>query len=438
MHTFIQGVAEADKLNDTNLLLTQEVERAGIYSNGTIAGSVTDAVTRELESARSKRLGKRIESELERTDYERWAWEAWTKMSTEFLLSPPDAIGYMEDPIVQVAFTTYLGQPCLLIAPVAGRFFGKNGAVFDQFGANLAAAPLMGSGHQTLHNLLQSLVQNMRKVAGIASEKEAVNFLLDKVGEPYILRYVSHVSAAPNARKAPHAIVPDIHALNFSTGKQRVNDSGATTTAEAFFEMKTYTACKSRYQYNNTTRNPADRRATEVSGAYSSKFRKLDRLFAAEVVGEGDHVVGPFSAAQARFFRGQAIPLYAGWFGEVNEDLRKIIRTLAKEAAAGDDGMTISPLINSDRKGGAFAIMHQQFKRAVGVAVVRGNAKHKLGRLHYVRATPEEAAAVCRAHHSDNRWKPSQNGRASWYAEHVPEGYGTFEQFRNGYRFYVH
>ena len=100
----------------------------------------------ELESARSKRLGKRIEEELERTDYERWAWEGWAKMSTEFLLSPPDSLGYMEDPIVQVAFTTYLGQPCPLIAPVAGRYFGKTGTVLDQYGANLASAALPGQG----------------------------------------------------------------------------------------------------------------------------------------------------------------------------------------------------------------------------------------------------------------------------------------------------
>jgi len=30
------------------------------------------------------------------------------------------------------------------------------------------------------------------------------------------------------------------------------------------------------------------------------------------------------------------------------------------------DGLTISPLINTDRKGGAFRIMHQQFRRAIG------------------------------------------------------------------------
>ena len=87
---------------------------------------------------------------------------------------------------------------------------------------------------------------------------------------------------------------------------------------------------------------------------------------------------------------------------------------MAREAASGDDGMTISPLVNTaDRKGGAYAIMLQQFRRAIGVGIVRGQAKQKLARLHYVRETAAEAADVCRTHHSDNRWKSSQNGRAT-------------------------
>ena len=48
--------------------------------------------------------------------------------------------------------------------------------------------------------------------------------------------------------------------------------------------------------------------------------------------------------------------------------------------------MTVSPLINSDRKGGALPIMLQQFRRAIGVAIIQGQANHKLARLHYVRA----------------------------------------------------
>ena len=109
-----------------------------------------------------------------------------------------------------------------------------------------------------------------------------------------------------------------------------------------------------------------------------------------------------------------------------------------QEAASSDDGIKISPLVNTDRKGGAYPIMLQQFKRAIGVAIVRGNAKHKLARLHYVRATAAEAAYTCRTNHSDKKWNPRQTGRASWFSQHVPEGYGTFEQFRNGYDFSVH
>ena len=81
----------------------------------------------------------------------------------------------------------------------------------------------------------------------------------------------------------------------------------------------------------------------------------------------------------------------AEWFGEINEDFNKTIKTLAREAAAGMDCMSASPLVNTDRKGGTFPIMLQQFRRAIGVVIVQGNANHKLGRLHYVQGTAEEA-----------------------------------------------
>ena len=95
------------------------------------------------------------------------------------------------------------------------------------------------------------------KLGGINFEKEAVNFLLGKVGEPHITSYVNHVAREANVRKAVHAIVTDIHARNFTVRRQTVNNSGAISTAEAFFEMKTYTACQSRYETNNQT-HPED------------------------------------------------------------------------------------------------------------------------------------------------------------------------------------
>ena len=107
------------------------------------------------------------------------------------------------------------------------------------------------------------------------------------------------------------------------------------------------------------------------------------------------------------------------------------------QAASGENGMSVSPLINSDRKGGALPIMLQQFRRAIGVCIVRGQAKLKLSRLHYVRETVAEAADICKQNHSENRWNPNQNGSSSWFSENCPMGYGTFEQFRNGYDFCV-
>eukprot|EP00956_Cyclotella_meneghiniana_P022056 scaffold41047_cov67-Cyclotella_meneghiniana.AAC.4 len=53
--------------------------------------------------------------------------------------------------------------------------------------------------------------------------------------------------------------------------------------------------------------------------------------------------------------------------------------------------MSISPQHNTDREGGAFIIMLQQFRRSSGVIIVRGMANHKLSKLHYVRGTASTA-----------------------------------------------
>ena len=140
-------------------------------------------------------------------------------MSSTWLHSPPNHFRYIEDPVFQVIIATFLGQPCPEILPVVGRFFGKNGAQVDTYGANLAVASLPGQGHRVLHNKLQSIVQAMMKLDGINSEKEAVNFLLGKVSEPHIFSYANHVAREANLRKDAHAIVANIHAQNFPVGQ---------------------------------------------------------------------------------------------------------------------------------------------------------------------------------------------------------------------------
>jgi hypothetical protein len=77
--------------------------------------------------------------------------------------------------------------------------------------------------------------------------------------------------------------------------------------------------------------------------------------------------------------------------------------------------------------------MLQQFRRAIRVAIVQGNAKHKLSHLHYVRESMEEAANVSNTHHSAIKWNSSHNGHAGWYNAHTPNGYQTYPQFKNGF-----
>ena len=111
--------------------------------------------------------------------------------------------------------------------------------------------------------------------------------------------------------------MPDIHATNYPTGnwRQVVNDSGATRSADAIFEVKTYTFCPTRYNHNNQNINPADRRAREIVKDYRHKVRNLDIMFAAAVVGDGNNnVIGPFENALSQFHGKTIIPLCFGAF----------------------------------------------------------------------------------------------------------------------------
>ena len=129
--------------------------------------------------------------------------------------------------------------------------------------------------------------------------------------------------------------------------------------------------------------------ACQVVNEYKCKVRKLDITFAATVVGDGNtNVIGPFENALSQFHGKSIIPPCFGAFGEVNEDLDKVIQCLAREAASTDEGLTISPLTSMERKGGAYHIMLQQFWRAIdAVTAANVHSQHILQLLHNMRGT---------------------------------------------------
>ena len=65
-------------------------------------------------------------------------------MSIVFLLLPLDQLGFIEDPFFQVALATYWDHPCPLMAPLVGKYFGRDSQQLDKYGMNLVAAPLPG------------------------------------------------------------------------------------------------------------------------------------------------------------------------------------------------------------------------------------------------------------------------------------------------------
>ena len=52
--------------------------------------------------------------------------------------------------------------------------------------------------------------------------------------------------------------------------------------------------------------------------------------------------------------------------------------------------------------------MLQQFRRAIGVQIVRGNTMLKMSTLHYVRETPQQAKEVHQANMSNIRYRPNK------------------------------
>ena len=95
----------------------------------------------------------------------------------------------------------------------------------------------------------------------------------------------------------------------------------------------------------------------EITTSYDQKFKKLDSLFAADAVGaDSEDAAGPFQKVQTHFFKGQVIPITAGWFAETGRDFHKLIKVMTRQAASSKNGMSVLPLVNHDRKGGTQSI----------------------------------------------------------------------------------
>jgi hypothetical protein len=60
---------------------------------------------------------------------------------------------------------------------------------------------------------------------------------------------------------------------------------------------------------------------------YNLKFKKVDILFASDIVGDGSNdIIGPFQITQTQFDCKGIISLCIGGYGEINEDFNKVLQ----------------------------------------------------------------------------------------------------------------
>ena len=97
-----------------------------------------------------------------------------------------------------------------------------------------------------------------------------------------------------------------LHTINWPSSDHPRRAGRNCSTAPAIFEMKTISACPTRYYLPRT--KAVESRATGIRSEYVRKVKRIDQVFAHDVVGD-DNVSGPFENAYYTFCKGGAIPL---------------------------------------------------------------------------------------------------------------------------------
>ena len=271
-----------DDLDDERHLLAMNENSMGFYKNGSQAESVTNALTRELEGIRARKAAKEAK-EMDKNEPMRWAWEATKWAKSQWMHCPVDDLGYLPNRLYPSIWAQHLGVPDPALKGFDNFYFGMNGTKVDAYGNNLMTAALPGGGFKRLHNSLQYLISQIMETGGMITDREAENFLANKVPEKYMRRYNKNLSMNKaqhkGKQKAPDSITPDIQVHNYPVGKKGGNDSGAqSNTLPAIFEVKTFYPSNTRMGHNtNDTYNPGDRRAQGIYSEYRKKFEGLDK-----------------------------------------------------------------------------------------------------------------------------------------------------------------
>ena len=75
--------------------------------------------------------------------------------------------------------------------------------------------------------------------------------MLGKVRDPHMTCYSNAMAKSTHRVCARFAVIQDLHAINYPQEMHKVNDSGATMSAETVFEVETYSTSMTNYSTGN-------------------------------------------------------------------------------------------------------------------------------------------------------------------------------------------
>ena len=92
------------------------------------------------------------------------------------------------------------------------------------------------------------------------------------------MRYINTMAKSSNRTFAKLAVIPDLHAINYvlmyPQGTHKINNSGATMSGKAVFEMKTYSASMITCSKGNRAVASPNRRSDRIIREYKTKLKK--------------------------------------------------------------------------------------------------------------------------------------------------------------------
>ena len=103
------------------------------------------------------------------------------------------------------------------------------------------------------------------------------------------MRYINTTAKISNRTCGKLAAIPDLHAINYvlmyPQGTHKINDSGATMSAKAVFEMKTYSASMTTCSTGNRAVASPNRRSDGIIREYKTKLKNVDKKVHQKLLG---------------------------------------------------------------------------------------------------------------------------------------------------------